>query len=65
MTLRRIINAPLRFIRYIEQPGREMRARYEAMSDEEKAARRAWSNKLYWTYAVFPSPFDGRKRPKH
>jgi hypothetical protein len=64
MMIRRIISSPLRFFRYIEQPGREMQARYQAMSEDEKAERRAWSTKLYWTYAAFPSPF-ARKRPKH
>jgi hypothetical protein len=63
MTIRRIVNAPLRFIRYIDQPGRELQERYDAMSEEEKAERRAWSNKLYWVYQAFPSPFAG-KRPK-
>jgi hypothetical protein len=64
MSLRRIISAPLRFFRYLDEPGREMEARYEAMSEDEKAERRAWSNKLYWSYAAFPSPFSSRKRPK-
>lgn len=63
MSIRRIINAPLRFVRYIELPGRETKERYEAMSEDEKAERRAWANKLYLGYAVFPSPF-ARKRPK-
>lgn len=63
MGLRSIVSAPIRFYRYLEKPGREMQARYEAMSEEEKAERRAWANKLYWTYAAFPGPFAG-KRPK-
>jgi hypothetical protein len=63
LSTRRIFDAPLRFFRYITLPGREAAARYEALSEDEKAERRAWSNKLYWAYAAFPSPF-ARKRPK-
>jgi hypothetical protein len=39
MMIRRIISSPLRFFRYIEQPAREMQARYQAMSEDEKAER--------------------------
>ena len=60
----RALSAPVRFFRYLNQPGLDARARYEALSEDEKAARREQSDKLYGFYAMFPSPFPKRERPK-
>jgi hypothetical protein len=61
---RRTLSAPLRFFRYINQPGVEARERFEALSEDEKAERREQSDKLYGFYAMFPSPYPKRKRSR-
>jgi hypothetical protein len=59
----RALSAPARFFRYLNEPGVEAKARYDALPDDQKAERRLWSSKLYGYYAVFPSPFSGRRKP--
>jgi len=64
MRLLRILSAPARFFRYINQPGVEARQRYEALSDDEKAERRYQYLKRSGAYAIFPSPFRKREDQK-
>lgn len=58
------LTAPARLFRYFNEPGVAAEARFDALSEEEKAERRYQGMKRA-AFRVFPSPFSNqRKRPK-
>ncbi len=53
MSIRRIISAPVRFFRYIDEPGRKAKAQIDAKSPAEKEAWRANSLKRNGLFLAF------------
>jgi hypothetical protein len=53
MTIRRIINAPLRFFRYINEPGLKAKAQRERMSPAEREQWRIDSLKRNGLFLAF------------
>lgn len=63
MSLRTKLSAPSRLLRYLVGPASESnRARYDAMSLEEKEAVAWQADRRDWFYRVFPSPFPEQSR---
>lgn len=64
MNLRLIVTAPVRFFRYLDRPGQELKAQHEAMSAAEKEAWRAQSLKrsgLFLAFAKTDKPIKRRR----
>jgi hypothetical protein len=57
---RRILSAPIRFFRYLDRPGRELKAQREAMTSAEKEAWRIDSLKRNGLFLAFVN----KKPPK-
>jgi hypothetical protein len=63
MGIRELISAPARLVRYLVQPSLDAQARFDALSEDEKAESRYQSMRLNGVFQLFPSPFGpGRKR---
>ena len=64
MTIRRIINAPLRFFRYLTEPSAALKVQREKMSADEREQRRIDSlkrNGLFLAFVNFrPPPAQNR-----
>jgi hypothetical protein len=61
MSLRSIVSSTIQAFRNLNASTRERQARYDALSEDEKAELR-YREMKHWAYRVFPSP--GRTRPK-
>lgn len=61
----RALTAPARLFHYFTEPTVAAKARFDALSEDERAERRYQAMKRDGAFRMFPSPFgQGRKRPR-